>query len=167
MSEPTPSDRPGGRAWRRRPFSMFMATVAGIGHLPGAPGTYASIVAIPLVYALSLIDRPTALALFMLLCVCAVFWAERAERALVVPDSDHIVIDEVVGVCMAFVYFTDLAWPELLGGLVVFRVCDIAKPPGVRYFDRSGGGGFAIIMDDIVAGLYAIPAVALTRWLLG
>lgn len=166
MSESPPSDRPGGRAWRRRPFSMFMATIAGVGHLPGAPGTYASILAIPLVYGLSLIDRPTAISLFMLLCVGAVFWAERAERALLVTDSDHIVIDEVVGVCMTFVYFSEVGWPELLVGLVVFRICDIAKPPGVRYFDQAGGGGFAIIMDDIVAGLYAIPAVALVRWLL-
>ncbi len=165
MAEQLRHHRPSRLAWTRRPFSMFVATCAAVGHLPGAPGTYASLVALPLIVWASYSDPTSAFGIFLLLAVSGVFLSERAEQALEVADSNHIVIDEVIGMWMALVFFPELAWPEILVGFAVFRICDIYKPPGVRYFDDAGGGGFAIVMDDIIAGLYAVPVVALVRYL--
>jgi phosphatidylglycerophosphatase A len=89
------------------------------------------------------------------------------QNGLEQADSDHIVIDEFIGMWLALVFFPDLGWIEVFVAFVVFRGCDILKPPGVRYFDDAGGGGFPIVMDDVIAGLYAVPAVALVRFLVG
>jgi phosphatidylglycerophosphatase A len=165
MAEKLRHQAPWKLAWTRRPISMLLATWAGVGHLPGAPGTYAALLALPLAVWASFSEPTSAFGMLLIVAVAGVFVSDRAEQALESPDSNFIVIDEVIGMWLALVFFPELGWLEVLVGFVVFRICDIYKPPGVRYFDDVGGGGFAIVMDDVIAGLYAVPFVALVRFL--
>ena len=154
-------------AWRRAPVSMFFATVGGIGHLPGGPGTYAAVVFTPLIVWMSHWPLGWRLGLLALVTILSCYWSDVAGVELGEPDSSKIVIDEVVGVWVTLVWFDALGWSAALVGLVAFRIFDITKPPPARYFDDQHAGGFAVVADDVVAGLWAIPFVLLMLWLAG
>lgn len=155
------------KAWREAPVSMLGATFFGVGHLPGGPGTYAAILFTPAIVWMSAWPIAGRLAFFVLITLASIYWAEYAGRALGEHDSRRIVIDEVVGVWMTLVWFDDLSWLSAVVGLVAFRVFDITKPPPARRIDDNGTGGFSVIADDLVAGLWAIPVVLLARWIWG
>lgn len=159
--DPKPSLR---QAWRKAPFSMLGATFFGVGHLPGGPGTYAAVLVTPAIVWMSAWPLMSRMGLFTLVTLASVYWAEHAGRALAEHDSRRIVIDEVVGVWLALVWFDQLGWLSALVGLVAFRVLDVIKPPPARRIDDTGTGGLSVIADDLVAGLWAVPAVILVRW---
>ena len=154
------------RAWRDAPFSMAGATVFGIGHLPGGPGTYAAALWVPVAVWSSGLSWVVRLGAWALLTGLSIVWAKRAGRALDEPDSRRIVIDEVVGVWTSLVVFSTLTWPGALAGFIAFRILDIVKTPLGRRLDAHAGGGWSVIADDIVAGVWAIPFVALIEWML-
>ena len=148
------------RAWRRAPVSMLWATVGGVGHLPGGPGTYAAILALPAIWAASHhLALPWRWALVAALCALGFFWCHRAEHALQEPDSRKIVWDEVMGVWLALVWWDALDAVGLVAGLVAFRVLDIWKPWPIKPIERRFEGGVAIMIDDLVAGVMAWPWV--------
>lgn len=68
-------------------------------------------------------------------------------------DSYRVVIDEVAGMCLTLL-FVPVRWQYVAVGLVLFRFFDIAKPLGIRKMERIGGG-WGVMMDDLLAGLYA------------
>jgi len=165
---PSPPPKPSARqAWRQAPFSMLGATFCGVGHLPGGPGTYAAALFTPAIVWMSAWPLISRLGFFALITLASIYWAEYAGRALGEHDSRRIVIDEVVGVWMALVWFDQLTWLSALVGLVAFRIFDITKPPPARRIDDNGTGGLSVIADDLVAGLWAVPVVILIRWLWG
>ncbi len=153
-------------AWRARPISMLMATWFGIGHLAGGPGTYAAILSLPLIALLG-----HHLPLGPRVALCAAFtalsclWSDRAERAMGEHDSRKIVVDEVVGVWVTLVWFDEPHLLTLAIGCLMFRVFDITKPPPVRAIDRAMPGGTGVVMDDVAAGVYAIPFTLAAAWL--
>ena len=154
-------------AWKRAPASLTLATVGGVGYLPLAPGTWGSLVAIPLVVffsGLPFVARIVALAVLLGVAVPA---STRAGRVLEEHDSPHIVVDEVVGLWMTLVWFPHLDWISVVIGFVAFRAFDIAKPPGARGFDVARNDGLGVVGDDLVAGLWAAAIVAVARWSLG
>lgn len=85
--------------------------------------------------------------------------AQRTGRYYGVPDARQIVIDEVAGylVTMAFVPWS---WTAALAGFFLFRIADIIKPWPASYFDRTWKNGAGVVLDDLVAGLYARLAMA-------
>lgn len=155
------------RAWRQAPLSMWMATVGGIGHIPGGPGTYAAAVFTPAIVWMSGWPLWIRLSLWVLLTLASIPWCERAGEALNEHDSRRVVLDEVVGVWTTLVWFDELGWLAALVGLVAFRILDVLKPPPADWLDTHGKGGFSVVMDDVVAGVWAIPAVLLVRWFVG
>lgn len=159
MTESERSEAPAGEAFRRAPVSMFMSTVAGVGYLPGGPGTYAATLFVPALVWMSGMPLWARLGLALVATIASMWWADRAEKALEVHDSNRIVLDEVVGVWATLVWFSSLSWAGAIVGLVAFRVFDIVKPPGCRYVDDRDWGGAGVILDDIVAAGYAIPLV--------
>ncbi|MFW5968859.1 MAG: phosphatidylglycerophosphatase A [Persicimonas sp.] len=164
-------ERPGfGDAWHDSPLSMLVATFGGIGHLPGGPGTYAAALFTPAVVWMSQYDLELRLACFWAATFLSFYWCGKAGRALGEPDSDLIVLDEVIGVWATLVLFSDLyedfLWLPALAGLIAFRILDVVKPPPARRLDDSQHGGAAVVADDLVAALWSIPVVLLVRWLL-
>ena len=134
-----------------RHAAMFLATGGYIGHIPIAPGTFGSLIGIPIVYALSLIGWPTAVAVTAVIILVAVWAAHSAEQQLHQKDPGCIVIDEIAGMCVALVGIP-FSWTTGLAGFFIFRMFDIIKPPPARQLERHLSGGWGVVMDDVAAG---------------
>jgi phosphatidylglycerophosphatase A len=148
----------------RTRLALLIATGFGAGYAPIAPGTVGSIVT---VVFLGLVPfSRTGLVVFLVVVVVVGTWAAHvAERALGGKDPGAIVIDEVAGMTLSVVAFP--LTPEVLAaGLAFFRVFDVLKPPPARESQRLTGG-VGVMIDDLIAGLYALAAVAVSRSLFG
>ncbi len=154
-------------AWREKPVSMFMATCAGIGMIPGAPGTYAAVVATPFIWWMSH-NAPVWAYLggFIAVSILAVLWCDNAGQALKDHDSNHIVIDEWMGVWAALLPFGPLSILDAAVGLIAFRVFDIVTPWPIRQADERFKNGMGVMLDDYLAAIMAAACVAFTRWLI-
>ncbi len=146
----------------KRQAVMFLATGGYIGRIPIAPGTFGSLIGIPIAYAFSLMGKPTAFTAVVLIILAAVWIAHLAEKQLKQKDPGCIVIDEVAGMCVALVG-VPFTWFTGLAGFFMFRALDILKPPPVRQLDRRLGGGWGIVMDDVAAG--AMTNIVLRFWM--
>ncbi|MBN1254066.1 MAG: phosphatidylglycerophosphatase A [Deltaproteobacteria bacterium] len=133
---------------------ILLATWGGVGFFPFAPGTAGTVAAIPLFLPLSLLPLYGYIPCVLAIGLAACWAAGRAEQIFGEQDNRRIVIDEVVGllVTMAAV---PLTWPSLLVGLCLFRAFDILKPPPIRLIERRVKGGWGVVLDDVVAGIYA------------
>jgi phosphatidylglycerophosphatase A len=146
--------------------ARLIASWFGAGLLPWAPGSWGSLAALPLAWAIVLLGSKlwllvAAVAVFVLGCVAA----EYAVRDGGEQDPGWIVIDEVAGQ-----WLTLLVLPLDLGayaiGFVLFRLFDIWKPWPIRQVERRYGGGFGIMTDDVLAAVYAAAVIAIGRMLL-
>ena len=141
-----------------RPLSVWLATGLGIGLISPAPGTVGSVVAL-LPWLLLRELSPLYYAIAVSLAFGLGVWAaDRVIRALRIDDPGVIVIDEWIGLWIALFMAPD-AWYWALVGLVLFRVFDIWKPWPVRWADRALHGGFGAMLDDALAGAYALLAL--------
>ncbi len=142
---------------------MAVATGLYVGRIPWAPGTWGSLAA--LLPWLLIKDLPLLpyLAVLAAVFVLGFFAAGSAEKILDRPDAGAIVIDEVLGmfITLTLAPAHPAAW---LLGFVFFRIFDIAKPFPVSWFDQHIHGGIGIMMDDVIAGLYALLSLQLS-WL--
>lgn len=137
---------------------MAIATGFGAGYLPWAPGTWGSLLALPLHALLSrMAPGHHALALGGVFLI-AVLSAGAAEKILDRKDPGVVVIDEVMGMLITLIAApaNPLAW---LLGFGLFRFFDILKPWPVRFLDQRLNGGLGVVLDDVMAGLYAFAAL--------
>jgi phosphatidylglycerophosphatase A len=133
---------------------MFLATGGYIGRAPIAPGTFGSLVGLPIVYLLSKIPWYAATIFMVILVLGSVWVAHLAEKQLEAKDPGCIVVDEIVGLCVTML-FIPLTLPTGLAGFFLFRLFDVIKPPPVRQIDQMLGGGWGVVMDDVAAGVMA------------
>ncbi|MBZ0271139.1 phosphatidylglycerophosphatase A, partial [bacterium] len=139
---------PAQRAW------LLLATWFGCGHAPVASGTFGTLGAIPLVWALAyVIPGWATIFIAAALFALGVRAAGVAEPYYGKSDAGQIVIDEVVGY-MVTMYLIPTTPALLIVGFFVFRFFDIAKLWPASYFDRHHGP-FAVMADDVVAGVYS------------
>ncbi len=153
----TTSPKPGWRFLLAHP-AHFVALGFGSGLAPKAPGTFGTLVGFPVFLLL----RPlpewgfwVALAVLFALGVAA---CERTGTALGVADHGAIVWDEVVAFALVL-HFAPATLPSWLAAFGLFRLFDIWKPWPIRWFDRSVKGGFGVMLDDLLAAIYAIAAL--------
>ena len=145
-------------------LALLIATVGGVGHAPLAPGTAASAVT-ALAIGLAAPSRMT-LMLFVVVVILAGTWAAQdAERSLGGKDPGAIVIDEVAGMALSVVVLPPTP-AVLLAGFVLFRVFDVVKPYPANALQRLRGG-VGVMIDDLVAGLYALVLLLAARALVG
>ena len=149
--------------------AIAVATAGGAGFLPKAPGTAGSAVGVALYLAIGGLQAdayyPHAIIFFLIVGT----WASHRVESLYGHDSQRIVIDEVIGQMIAFVTAAGrFPLPALyvLAGFGLFRLFDIAKPFPLRRLERFSGG-IGVIADDVGAGLYALAALTLLRYVLG
>ena len=148
-------------------LTVAIATVGGVGWAPVAPGTVASVVTV-LVLWLVPFSQAGLVLFFVAVTVIGTWAADRAERALGVKDPGAIVIDEVAGMTLSLLVLPlPFTVPVLLVGFVLFRIFDVVKPfPAGR--SQALGGGVGVMIDDLIAGLYALIVLlglrALTGW---
>lgn len=152
-------------AWRQRAI-LAVATVGPCGHVPVAPGTVGSAAGLVLFWALRAGGSPLVEGLVLLaVTAVGVAAASRAEAAYGRRDPGLIVIDETAGMLVTLV-----AVPVGPGGALVgffaFRLFDIVKPFPARRAERLPGG-WGVMADDLVAGLYAQALLRLLLWSTG
>lgn len=144
---------------------LFIATGAGSGYLPKAPGTWGTLVGLLLWWPLAGLSLAAYLAAVAVLFIVGVASAGAAEKILDRGDPGVVVIDEIVGVLIALAA-VPLHPVAALAGFALFRLFDIAKPFPVGWVDRHLHGGLGIMLDDVAAGLYALLVLHLGLWLL-
>jgi phosphatidylglycerophosphatase A len=151
--------------------ARLIATVAGVGYLKPAPGTWGSLAALPLAFALHQLGGFPLLALATVICIPAGIWATAAmTRGQSDHDPSEIVIDEVAGQWIAIwavsypAWAHDIPvtalWPGWVAGFILFRLFDIWKPGPVGWADRKHGP-VGVMMDDVIAGIMAAIGVLL------
>ena len=145
-----------------------VVTGLGIGFLPLAPGTWASGATVLLVAFIHWVV-PTREALVLggilvLLTPLAVVFSTRYSQAENHPDPSQVVIDEIIGQMVCFLWIP-ISIFSLAVGFLMFRFFDIVKPFPVRTCERLPGG-MGIVCDDVAAGLYAGVLLSILLWLL-
>ncbi len=138
----------------------------GAGLAPRAPGTFGTLAAIPPYLLLAQLDWPLYLAAVALGFAAGVYLCRYTSDALGVHDHGAIVWDEFVGFWLAMTAIPP-TWPWILAGFVLFRLFDIVKPWPVRIADKKMQGGLGIMLDDLLAGGYALACLQAARWWLG
>jgi phosphatidylglycerophosphatase A len=131
-----------------------IASGAGSGYAPFAPGTAGTIVGIPVYLLLSNLSWTLYLISVLILTFLACYISREAEKIFNEKDSPRIVIDEIVG----FLWTMFLVLPTVLhifSGFIIFRFFDIVKIFPAGYFERRLSGGYGIVIDDVVAGMYS------------
>jgi len=175
MNSAAPSPAPTGKKPR---ISLAIATAFGLGYLPKAPGTFGSLGGVAVSLGLLWLGSHKALAtmriernvsfwtvgmtpsiadygVLVLIAILGVYVADRAAKCAGKKDPQFVVIDEVSGQMIAyFSPFTLLNWKSFLLGFILFRAFDIWKPFPARQAE-SLPGGWGIMADDWIAGIYA------------
>lgn len=136
----------------------FVALGFGAGLSPWAPGTAGTLLAFPLWWILLQLAPPIAWVV-VVAAFCAGIWlCGRAGRALGVPDHGAIVWDEVVAM-LGVLLFTPEGPLWAVAAFALFRLFDIWKPFPIAWFDRTVKGGLGVMLDDVLAAVYAIAAL--------
>jgi len=132
----------------------FLAFGLGSGAVPWAPGTFGTLAAVPLWYLLAQLPLSTYLLLVLAAFALGCWLCQRTSEDIGVHDHGGIVWDEFVGywVTMIAVPVTPL-WA--LAGFLLFRLFDIWKPWPIGWADRRVHGGLGIMLDDLIAGVFA------------
>lgn len=138
----------------------LLASGFGAGLSPVAPGTCGTVVGVALYWPLRELSLPVYLGVVAVVCVGGVWICEAAARRLKTQDPQCVVWDEIAGyfVTMALAP-RGLVW--VAAGFALFRLFDVLKPWPVSWVDRNLKGGLGIMLDDLVAGLYAGASVML------
>jgi phosphatidylglycerophosphatase A len=143
----------------------FMAFGFGTGLAPVAPGTFGSLPGVLLAWLTLDMGIYVQLGVAAALFLSGIWICGESARRIGVHDHGGIVWDEICGM-----YITLLLAPaSILGfalGFGLFRLFDIVKPSPIRELDHRLGGGLGIMLDDLVAALYALISLALYGWLM-
>ena len=138
---------------------LIVAVATGLysGLLPKAPGTWGSLFAFLPWYFMRGLEMAVYLSIAAAVFVIGTFAAGSAEKIFDRPDPGCIVIDEILGV---FITMTAAPAPDnplcWLLGFALFRLFDVLKPFPVNWLDRCLHGGLGIMLDDVMAGIYAL-----------
>lgn len=144
----------------------WIAFGSGAGLAPVAPGTFGTLVALPLYWCLSPLPLMFYLAVLAALFGLGVWACGRTARELGGADPGAIVWDEVVGY-LAAMTAAPVGWPWMLAGFVLFRLFDIWKPWPIRWLDDHVKGGLGIMLDDLAAGALSAMVISIAAILVG
>jgi len=132
---------------------LFVATGFFIGTVPFAPGTFGSLIGLPVCFLLSRLNLLQSVIYILAFILFAIGIASAAEKILKQKDPGQIVIDEIAGLMVTFAGLP-FNLKTALAGFIIFRVFDILKPFPIRLLERSVRGGSGVVLDDVLAGVY-------------
>jgi len=139
---------------KKRSIILFLASGAYSGYISRAPGTWGTLAGLPICYLVSLFSLPIQCMLILIFLFFSAWICGEGEKYLGTKDPGIIVIDEIAGimVTMAFLPFT---WFNIVWGVILFRCFDILKPYPISKAETFFQGGTGVLMDDIIAGIFA------------
>jgi len=145
---------------------MALATGLYVGKIAKAPGTWGSLAAFIPWFFMRGLPLPHYALILVVVFILGFFISGSAEKILDSPDAGCIVIDEILGMFITLTLAPNhpAAWGL---GFILFRVFDIFKPFPVSWFDSHIHGGFGIMMDDVIAGIYAFVSLQILWWTFG
>ena len=127
----------------------------GAGLMPVASGTFGSLAALPFAWAIQHFAGTAGLALATAAVAAAGWWAAEVLVAKAAsPDHGYIVVDEVAGMWLTLL-FAPQSWLGYTVAFVLFRAADVLKPFPADWCDRHAKGGLGVMLDDLVAALWA------------
>ena len=139
----------------------FLALGFGSGLAAKMPGTFGTLAALPLVVLLShYASFSVYLIVTILVSIVGIWICGKTAQDMGQHDDSSIVWDEIAGM-MITMLAVPLTWQTLLVGFVLFRFFDILKPWPISYLDKHVHGGFGIMIDDVLAGLFALACIHL------
>lgn len=133
---------------------FHIATGFGSGLIPKAPGTFGSLLGIPLAVLLFPQGSFFFIATLAVMSVLSISIITQAEQILGEHDSPKIVLDEIIGQAIPFI-FVEPTISTVISGFLLFRLFDIVKKGPVGYVDKNVSGAVGVLLDDIVAGVLA------------
>ena len=144
-------------------LANYFSTVVKIGYLPLAPGTWGSLVALLIWYIIiGHISSIALIALIIIIFALGVYTSSIIEIDLVKKDPSIVVIDEWVGQWIALMFLPkSIVWGIV--AFALFRLFDIWKPYPINKLDNIKGG-IGVMLDDVLAGIYALIGVQLLRY---
>ncbi len=141
-----------------RKLILAISSGLGTGYSPFAPGTAGSLLGLAIAFPFTLhggdIGGPVYVILSAAIFLAGVLAAGEAEKIHGEKDSGKIVVDEVAGMLITL-YLLPATWTYLIAGFFAFRFFDIVKPFPARRIDQRMHGGLGVMLDDVVAGIYA------------
>jgi len=141
----------------------FLAFGLGSGAAPVAPGTFGTLAAIPLYLLLAPLPLWGYLLAVVAVSLLGIWLCDRTSRDLGVHDHPGIVWDEFAGYLVTMIAAPS-GWLWIAVGFVLFRLFDILKPWPIRWIDRQVHGGFGIMLDDLLAGVFAALVLQAVVW---
>ena len=144
-------------------IAKMLSTCFGLGYFPVAPGTVTSIAAVACYFFLPALHQPLFLLPLVLLFCVAGIWASPLMEEVYGSDPSVVTIDELAGQWVALAFLPIGLLPALLS-LLFFRFFDIAKPGPIDAAQRLPGG-WGIMTDDLLAGLFANLSVWMVLFL--
>lgn len=149
--------------WRNPLY--FVAFGLGSGAIPLAPGTFGTLMAIPFYLLLQPLPLPFYLAFTLLFFAASSWICDRVSRETGTHDHPGMCLDEFVGFFVTMIH-APTGWPWVVLGFLLFRLFDIWKPWPINWLDKKVHGGFGMVLDDVVAGIFAMIVIQLLGKLL-
>jgi phosphatidylglycerophosphatase A len=136
----------------------FIAFGFGSGAMPFAPGTFGTLMAIPFYLLLAPLPLVWYVTIVAIIVVASIWLSEKVSKQIAIHDHPGMCIDEIVGYLVTMIA-APAGWVWILIGFLLFRFFDIVKPPPINLLDQHVGGGFGVIIDDVVAGLFSMVII--------
>lgn len=132
----------------------FIAFGFGSGALPIAPGTFGTLLAIPFYLAMQSLPLIVYLITVFLIALASIWICNKTSKDIGIRDHQGMCLDEFVGYFVTMINAPH-GWTWVLLGFLFFRLFDIWKPWPIRIIDERVSGGFGMILDDVLAGIYS------------
>jgi len=134
--------------------ALILSSWFGAGLMPVASGTFGTLAALPLVIVVNYLGVIYTGISLIIIIPLALWSSDISQRLLPRDDPPEVVIDEVAGYLLT-TFLLPFSWLSISSGFILFRVFDILKPFPIGMIDRKMKGGVGIVLDDLLAGVYA------------
>ncbi|PHS71081.1 MAG: phosphatidylglycerophosphatase A [Methylophaga sp.] len=137
----------------KRPV-CFLGLGFGSGLAPVAPGTFGTLAAVPIYWLMKDLSLVIYLAILIIGFIVGIWICQKSAEWLGKDDPSAVVWDEIIGYLITMIAAPS-GWQWLLLGFVLFRIFDILKPWPISWADKALHGGLGIMLDDVIAGIFA------------
>lgn len=138
---------------------VFIGSLGPLGYLPASGSVTVAVVGAPLFWATHSWRAEWRILLALVVTIAAVWIHHLGDRILGEKDSRKLVWDEVAGYLIA-IALLPFSWPMLILSVVVERIFDISKAPPAGWIERAWPGGWGVVGDDVIAGIYACAVLS-------